>query len=70
LQAGLYRAILSLIEPRSPATESDVPSSAGSLPAKSRYRVPHMRRVVVTGMGMATPLACGAEPTWQRLITG
>lgn len=29
-----------------------------------------MRRVVVTGVGMVTPLACGAEVTWQRLIKG
>jgi 3-oxoacyl-[acyl-carrier-protein] synthase II len=29
-----------------------------------------MRRVVVTGVGMVTPLACGVEPTWQRLIAG
>ncbi len=29
-----------------------------------------MRRVVVTGMGMLTPLACGVEPTWARLIKG
>lgn len=27
-----------------------------------------MRRVVVTGMGMVTPLACGVEATWERLI--
>src|SRR5262245_14735941 len=27
-----------------------------------------MRRVVVTGLGMVTPLACGVEPTWRRLI--
>ncbi len=29
-----------------------------------------MRRVVVTGLGMVTPLACGVEPTWSRLISG
>jgi 3-oxoacyl-[acyl-carrier-protein] synthase II len=29
-----------------------------------------MRRVVVTGLGMVTPLACGVEPTWQRLVAG
>ncbi|MFN3958913.1 MAG: beta-ketoacyl-ACP synthase II [Parvularculaceae bacterium] len=29
-----------------------------------------MRRVVVTGLGMVSPLACGVEPTWRRLIAG
>src|SRR4051794_22921534 len=29
---------------------------------------PSMRRVVVTGLGMVTPLACGVEATWRRLI--
>ena len=27
-----------------------------------------MRRVVVTGLGMVTPLACGVEKTWSRIL--
>ncbi|MCR9150363.1 MAG: beta-ketoacyl-ACP synthase II [Rhodobacteraceae bacterium] len=29
-----------------------------------------MRRVVVTGLGMVSPLACGVEATWKRLVAG
>ena len=29
-----------------------------------------MRRAVVTGLGMVSPLACGVKPSWERLLNG
>jgi len=29
-----------------------------------------MKRVVVTGLGLVTPLACGVKPTWERILAG
>ena len=29
-----------------------------------------MKRIVVTGMGMLTPLGCGVDKTWKRIVKG
>jgi 3-oxoacyl-[acyl-carrier-protein] synthase II len=35
---------------------------------ESRVGVVDMRRVVVTGLGMVSPLGCGVETTWRRIL--
>ncbi|KAG7034871.1 3-oxoacyl-[acyl-carrier-protein] synthase, mitochondrial [Cucurbita argyrosperma subsp. argyrosperma] len=48
-----------------------VPSSSFSaIQAFDPPPVVHTRRVVVTGLGMVTPLGCGVKSTWTRLIEG
>src|ERR1700760_3607314 len=37
---------------------------------RSRSGVQEMRRGVVTGWGMVSPVGCGVEPTWKRILNG
>ncbi|KAJ8758748.1 hypothetical protein K2173_000469 [Erythroxylum novogranatense] len=45
-------------------------SSSSSLPTFEPPPLGALRRVVVSGLGMVTPLGCGVEVTWERLIEG
>ena len=40
------------------------------MPRANSIGVRIMRRVVVTGLGMVSPLGCGVEATWQRILKG
>ncbi|KAK9084724.1 hypothetical protein Sjap_025135 [Stephania japonica] len=44
-------------------------SSSSSQPLPPPPQIPQ-RRVVITGLGMVTPLGCGVGPSWEKLIMG
>lgn len=52
------------------ASRFQFPRRISGLGAFASPPVPCPRRVVVTGLGMVTPLGCGVETTWKSLIEG
>src|SRR6202023_2872930 len=44
--------------------------NGGGNAGRNSRKVVEMRRVVVTGLGVVSPVACGVEPSWSRLLAG
>ncbi|KAK9089790.1 hypothetical protein Scep_028872 [Stephania cephalantha] len=51
------------------STMRRISSSSSSQPLPPPPPIPQ-RRVVITGLGMVTPLGCGVGPSWEKLIMG